>query len=58
MAPGILSPVTSVVDANASPEPTASALQSAPPPPAQPSAAQPVMITPAADEPRFPPTVA
>ena len=47
--------VASVVDANASPRPTALALQSAPPPVAQPSAAQPVMITSAADEPRLPP---
>jgi sec-independent protein translocase protein TatA len=47
--------VASVVDANASTRPTAPALEPAPPPVAQPSAAQPVMITPAADEPRLPP---
>jgi sec-independent protein translocase protein TatA len=45
----------SVVDANASPRPTAPALQPAPQPVAQSSAAQPVRITPAADEPRLPP---
>jgi sec-independent protein translocase protein TatA len=43
------------VDANASTRPTAPALEPAPAPDAQPSAAQPVMITPAADEPRLPP---
>jgi sec-independent protein translocase protein TatA len=47
--------VTSVVDANASTRPTAIALEPAPPPVAQPSAAQPVMITPTAVEPRLPP---
>jgi sec-independent protein translocase protein TatA len=46
--------VTSVVDANASARPTAPALDPAPPPVAQPSAARRVMITPAADEPRLP----
>jgi sec-independent protein translocase protein TatA len=50
--------VASVVDANASTGPRASALQSAPPPVAQPSAAQPVMITPATDEPRLSPPAA
>jgi len=50
--------VASVVDANASTGPTASALQSVPPPVAQPSVAQPVMITPAADEPRLSPPAA
>jgi len=45
--------VASVIDANASTGPTASALQSAPPP-----VAQPVMITAAADEPRLSPPAA
>ena len=45
--------VASVVDANASTGPRASALQSAPPP-----VAQPVMITAAADEPRLSPPAA
>jgi len=45
--------VASVVDANASTGPTASALQSAPPP-----VAQRVMITAAADEPRLSPPAA
>jgi sec-independent protein translocase protein TatA len=44
-----------VVDANASTRPTASPLEPAPPSVAQPSAAQPVMIPLAADEPRLPP---
>jgi sec-independent protein translocase protein TatA len=44
-----------VVDAKPSTRPTAPALEPAPPPVAQPSAAQPVMITPAADGPRLPP---
>jgi sec-independent protein translocase protein TatA len=47
--------VTSVVDANAATRPSTPALQPAPPPAAQPSAAQPMMITPIADEPRLPP---
>jgi sec-independent protein translocase protein TatA len=47
--------VASVVDANAAIRPTSRALEPAPAPVAQPSAAQPVMITPAADEPRLPP---
>jgi sec-independent protein translocase protein TatA len=47
--------VASVVDANASTRPIAPALEPAPPLGAQTSAAQPVMITPAADEPRLPP---
>jgi sec-independent protein translocase protein TatA len=50
--------VASVVDPNASTGPTASALQSAPPPVAQPSVAQPKMITPAADKPRLSPPAA
>jgi sec-independent protein translocase protein TatA len=50
--------VASVVDANASTGPTASARQSAPPPVAQPSVARSVMITPAADEPRLSPPTA
>ena len=45
--------VASVIDANASTGPTASALQSAPPP-----VAQSVMITAAADEPRLSPPAA
>ena len=47
--------VPSAVDANASTRPTAPALEPAPSPVAQPSAKQPVMITPAADEPRLRP---
>jgi sec-independent protein translocase protein TatA len=47
--------VANVVDANASTRPTAPALEPATPPVAQPSAAQPVMITQAADEPQLPP---
>ncbi|MGH2908452.1 MAG: twin-arginine translocase TatA/TatE family subunit [Solirubrobacteraceae bacterium] len=47
--------VASVVDANASTRPTAPALEPAPPPVAQQSAAQPLMITPPADDPRLPP---
>ncbi len=47
--------VASVVDADASTRPTAPALEPAPPPVAQRSAAQPLMITPPADEPRLPP---
>ena len=50
--------VASVVDANASPGPTAPALRSAPPPVAQPAVAQAVTITPAADEPRAEPAAA
>ena len=46
--------VASGSDANASTRPTAPAPH--PPPVAQPSPAQPVTITPAADEPRVPPT--
>jgi sec-independent protein translocase protein TatA len=45
----------SVVDAHASPRPAVPALQPASPPAAQSSAAQPVRITSAADEPRLPP---
>jgi sec-independent protein translocase protein TatA len=44
-----------VVDANASTPPIGPALEPAPPPVAQPSAPQPMMITPAADEPPLPP---
>jgi sec-independent protein translocase protein TatA len=47
--------VASMVDANASTGPTAPALEPAPPAVAEPSVAQPVTITPAADEPRLPP---
>jgi sec-independent protein translocase protein TatA len=50
--------VASLVDANASTGPTAPALQSARPPVAQASVAKPVMITPAADEPRLSPPAA
>ena len=46
--------VASVVDENASPGPTASALQPAPPP----VGGQPAMITPAVDEPRLEPPTA
>ena len=45
--------VASVVDANASPGPTASVLQSAPPP-----VVQPAMITPAVNEPQLEPPTA
>ena len=44
-------PVANAVDANASTQPAAPALESAPPP-----VAQPVKITPAASEPQLPPT--
>jgi sec-independent protein translocase protein TatA len=47
--------VASVVDAHPSNRPTAPALELAPTPVAQSSAAQAVRITPAADEPRLPP---
>jgi sec-independent protein translocase protein TatA len=47
--------VASVVDANASTRPTDPPLEPAPPPAAQPSAAHPVMTTPAPDEPRLRP---
>ena len=47
--------VASMVDANASTRPTAPAPEQALLPVAQASAAQPVMITPATDEPRLPP---
>jgi sec-independent protein translocase protein TatA len=47
--------VPSGVDANASTPPTAPALEAAAPPVAQPSGAEPVRITPAADKSRLPP---
>jgi sec-independent protein translocase protein TatA len=48
-------PAANVVDANASTRLTASPLEPAPPSVPQPSAAQPVMIPLAADEPPLPP---
>jgi sec-independent protein translocase protein TatA len=46
--------LATVLDADASTQPTAPAPQPAPPPVAQPSAAQPVTITPAAEQPQLP----